>query len=72
MNKQNDKEKSAHGDTVKPVVMCNWQRWDAVCGEDVNEWHTACGNDFTINEGTPKDNEMKFCCYCGKPINQIT
>lgn len=28
-------------------------------------WETTCGNAFVLNDGTPADNEMKFCCYCG-------
>jgi len=41
--------------------------------EDVDGvWQTACDNLFEINEGTPEQNNMKFCCYCGKPIDQFT
>lgn len=31
-------------------------------------WSTSCGHEFTLTEGTPKDNEMKFCCFCGKKL----
>lgn len=31
-------------------------------------WETACGQVFVIIEGTPAENEMKFCCYCGRPL----
>lgn len=24
-----------------------------------------------ITEGTPSENKMRFCCYCGRPINEI-
>lgn len=34
-------------------------------------WNTDCGNLFDLNEGTPSDNGMKFCCYCGKLIEQV-
>ena len=43
---------------------CGWTRES----EDSDTWATGCGEYFTINEGTPKDNQMKFCCYCGKEI----
>jgi hypothetical protein len=47
--------------TVKTVRgECAWTY------EDAEEyWETACGNHFQIIDGTPQDNEMKFCCYCG-------
>ena len=36
--------------------------------EEEGYW-TTCKHDFVINnEGTPKENEMKFCCYCGREI----
>lgn len=42
---------------------CEWREEDGV-------WSTDCGGDFEINEGTPAENRMGFCCYCGKPIIQ--
>jgi hypothetical protein len=38
---------------------CHWT-------EDEGMWATSCGNAFMLNDGTPTDNNMKFCCYCGK------
>lgn len=41
---------------------CEWT-------QDVDgSWDTECGNKFCIEEGTPKDNEMLFCCYCGAAL----
>lgn len=34
-------------------------------------WETSCGNMFEIIEGTPRDNELRFCPYCGKHLVQI-
>jgi len=31
---------------------------------------TECGNAFEINDGTPKENQMAFCCYCGGTIKE--
>ncbi len=39
--------------------------------EEDGDWDTDCGHVFMINEGTPEENEMKFCCYCGKRIAQF-
>jgi hypothetical protein len=43
---------------------CAWR-------EDEGYWETGCKNEFTINEGTPEENGMKFCCFCGKKIAQF-
>jgi len=48
---------------------CKWKQVDDWNNSSV--WDTDCGNAFTIENGTPLDNEMKFCCYCGKPLEQI-
>ena len=34
-------------------------------------WETSCDNMFTLNAGTPSDNGMKYCCYCGKPLREV-
>jgi hypothetical protein len=47
-----------------PVVPCVWK------GDDEGNWSTSCGNLYCIIEGTPEENQMKFCCYCGKPLRQ--
>ena len=43
---------------------CAWHEEDGC-------WATDCGEIFVINEGTPEENEMKFCCFCGKHIVQF-
>ena len=48
----------------KAPAKCVWK-----ADEDGN-WHTECGNLFILNDGTPADNGMKYCCYCGKPLKQ--
>jgi hypothetical protein len=46
---------------------CEWSQDDL----DGDWFVTDCGNDFILNDGTPEENKMKFCCYCGKPLKQI-
>lgn len=42
--------------------LCCWK-------EDSNgAWWTDCGNGFELMDGSPLDNGMKFCCYCGKRL----
>ena len=38
--------------------------------EENGYWVTSCGHEFVIINGTPAENEMKYCCYCGKEIAQ--
>lgn len=45
---------------------CAW-----VQDEDFGGWETNCGHRFNIESGTPFDNLMKFCCFCGKEIDQM-
>jgi hypothetical protein len=30
----------------------------------------ADGNAFNVEVGTPRENGMMFCCYCGKHLDQ--
>lgn len=42
---------------------CAWKR------DDDGNWQTGCGGMFVLlDEGTPAENSMAFCCYCGKPL----
>ena len=59
----------AHSTQAQPSaasVECVWAE-----AEDGN-WDTGCGYMFVLTEGTPYDNEMGFCCYCGGTIDQVT
>ena len=31
-------------------------------------WQTSCEQAFCLNDGSPSDNDMKYCCYCGKAL----
>ena len=46
-------------------MVCNWYQDD---GDGI--WATDCGGVFEIIEGSPSDNDMKFCPYCGKPLEE--
>ena len=35
-------------------------------------WHTECGDMFVIIDGIPKENNMRYCCYCGKSLHAIS
>lgn len=44
------------------IDACAW------AGDGEGNWHTACGEIFTLMEGTPTDNKMRHCPYCGKNL----
>ena len=48
----------------KEKGVCIWH-----ADEDGN-WHTGCENLFVLNDGTPMENKMRFCCYCGQKLGQ--
>ena len=51
----------AGGPSLRTPDRCQWQ-------EDGEAWVTQCGHLFQICHGSPEDNGMDFCPYCGRPI----
>ena len=35
-------------------------------------YETKCGDIFTLIEGTPSENRMKFCPYCGRTLRDVS
>jgi len=33
-------------------------------------WETSCKHAFVLSTDMPSDNDMRFCCYCGKPLEE--
>jgi hypothetical protein len=48
---------------------CYWKETVEPWGERV--WQAACGRVHVFITGTPTDNEMLFCPYCGRPLREI-
>lgn len=46
------------------ATTCTWNQ----DGFDRDIWATSCKKYFSIDEGKPSDNDMKFCVYCGKTL----
>lgn len=48
----------------RPVPTCDWQ-------EDADGiWETSCGEAWVCTDGTPAENNMKFCHSCGKHLKE--
>ena len=46
---------------------CEWREE----GYEGGTWETSCGKAFSLIDGTPEENEMKHCPYCGGVLKQI-
>ena len=52
--------------TLNAVVRCEWTQ-----DVDLPEvWLSDCGHDFMLNDGTPLNNDFKFCPFCGKELTE--
>ncbi len=50
----------------RKVLQCVWTAMDL---RDMSgHYDTKCGEAHTLMEGTPKENRMRFCCYCGHEL----
>ena len=48
--------------------VCQWVEYDGVT------WETGCDNLFyfvDFVDKSPSTNGMKYCCYCGNPIEEV-
>lgn len=48
---------------MKNRGVCTWR-------EEEDSWDTSCNEKFVIIDGTPEDNGMRFCTYCGRRLQQ--
>jgi len=55
--------------SVREGEKCVWTRCD---DWDYSElWSTSCGQEFNLKDGyTPTSNGMKYCCFCGKSLEE--
>lgn len=50
--------------TKKPIgPFCVWMH-----DQDFDFFDTDCGEAFQFIDGSPKDNGLNFCCYCGRKL----
>lgn len=48
----------------RPVPTCDWQE------DSDGIWETSCGEAWVCTEGTPTENDMRFCHSCGKHLKE--
>lgn len=54
-----------HGVVADDV--CEWR----LCDEEANVYDTSCRNPHILINGTPEENNYRFCPYCGKKIKVV-
>ena len=50
------------------AAYCTWTESDS---DYDDHWETLCDNAFTLLDGTPKENDMVYCPYCGRKIQEV-
>ena len=57
--------------TAKQIIRDLIAEREAVCTwtEDASGiWHTDCGEAFEIQTGSPGQNGLRYCCFCGRRL----
>ena len=49
---------------MKANHKCEWTE------DSDGTWNTDCKSAFVLNDGNPRENGFKFCCYCGGKLIQ--
>ena len=42
--------------------------WTQDHNDEFNIYETSCGGLFEFIDGSPSENKLNFCCYCGKKL----
>jgi len=62
--------------TIKDIITRNDSgktdvcKWTYDTNYEDNSWETACIGELYLNGDSPEDIGMKFCCFCGKPLQE--
>lgn len=46
-------------------------QWTLDSGPEYEVWESACGEMWQFETDGPTRNRMRFCCYCGKPLEEV-
>ena len=57
----------SQGNTIVIEEVCEWTLID----EDFNAYDTSCKSPWCLESGTPSDNKMNYCPYCGRKIKVV-
>ena len=57
-------------DSERSENACQWLL-DDPSDEDDRLWATSCGEMFQLVDGTPEDNRLRHCAYCGGKLEVV-
>lgn len=63
-----DDERGRADVVMTDMPFCQWYL-DDIGGDSV--WETECKRAFEFNSDGPKENEFKFCPYCGRQLTPV-
>jgi hypothetical protein len=49
---------------LERVKECGWEK------DDNGNWSATCGEMFILLDGTPAENKLRYCPFCGRKITQ--
>lgn len=52
-----------------PSILCNWTIGADPDGREA--WTTSCGMAFRTIDGTPGQNKLVFCGFCGRVLREV-
>ncbi len=52
---------------TQQTEICVWK----YSNDEFDYWETDCGFAFSLIDGIPIDNNMIFCCHCGKRLKEL-
>ena len=58
------------GEAPQPQPKSETCTWHQDGDSDSGVYATSCRRFFDLTDGTPEDNKMSWCCYCGKRLVQ--
>lgn len=63
-----------HIKTIKDVTPVKHGHWIEQDGFDGDTYYdcSVCGHSWVTIEGTPQDNEMNYCPYCGAHMDEVS
>ena len=67
------KSPGGRGDRVVEMVPAEALTAECAWYQDGEEgpWATGCGHYFSIIDGTPTENDFRYCCFCGAALREI-
>lgn len=60
---------NSEGIDAKPVIHAKWIKYENHIYDEYYYSCSACDNDWVCIEGSPEDNNMNYCPYCGAKMD---